>query len=82
MTLAVTMKNYLNFNCITEIRLNNKKNMTTRTGKACEKGDGDGFKKPWEEKKLKKEKKSNHGGTNEQQTRNGRAAQPMEAGRL
>lgn len=56
--------------------------MTTRTGKACEKGDGDGFKKPWEEKKLKKEKKSNHGGTNEQQTRNGRAAQPMEAGKL
>ena len=62
--------------------MNNKKNMTTRTGKACEKGDGDGFKKPWEEKKLKKEKKSNHGGTNEQQTRNGRAAQPMEAGKL
>ena len=33
------MKNYLNFNCITEIRLNNKKNMTTRTGKACEWGE-------------------------------------------
>ena len=33
--------------------------MTSRTGKACEKGDGDGFKKQWEEKKLKKEKKCN-----------------------
>ena len=56
--------------------------MTTRTGKACEKGDGDGFKKQWEEKKLKKEKKCNHGVTNKQQTRKDRAAQPMEAGRL
>ena len=56
--------------------MNNKKNMTTRTGKACEKGDGDGFKKQWEEKKLKKEKKCNHGRTNEQTARKDRATMP------